>query len=325
MKQVKTMEVLKAVLAGKRMSESSKRNYEAVFKSLAKRSEDFPVKSVEVNEWLVSLVGYRDTTVRLWFTILRNACDYMEANYELKNACKAVSAPNVKKRKRRYFKAQDIVAIVRACKTTLEYALVMTLVDSGCRIGCLSKLKGKDVSDGWFIAQEKTGERRYRLDVRVCEGLRIMAAGDDNLVFGLSREALSMRVIRICKRAGLKGEKLGPHTLRHSSASLVAAKTQNVMAVKALLQQDSVQSAMIYIHDVEEAIQKEISPLKLVEEKVREGFDYQVKMLPVHGATDVVAGDVVEPVGEDELVGGMFREIRDGIAIRPLLKSEDLR
>ena len=95
---MKNLDVLREVLAGKRMSESSKRNYEAAFGSLNKFSEEFPVKSVEVNKWLVSLKGYSDQTVRLWFTILRNACEYMEANYELPNPCKGVDTPNVMKR-----------------------------------------------------------------------------------------------------------------------------------------------------------------------------------------------------------------------------------
>ena len=72
---MKTLDVLREVLAGKRMSESSKRNYEAVFSWINKCSEEFPAKSVEVNKRLFSLIRYSDRTVRLWFTILRNACE----------------------------------------------------------------------------------------------------------------------------------------------------------------------------------------------------------------------------------------------------------
>jgi hypothetical protein len=43
---MKTVEVLKEVLAGKRMSEASKDNYEDVFRSLGKMYEEFPSKSV---------------------------------------------------------------------------------------------------------------------------------------------------------------------------------------------------------------------------------------------------------------------------------------
>jgi integrase len=321
---MKTLDVLKEVLGGKRMSDSSKRNYEAVFSSLNKFSEEFPVKSVEVNKWLVSLKGYSDQTVRLWFTILRNACEYMEVNYELPNPCKGVDAPKVKKRKRRYFKAEEIVMILQACRSELEYALIMTLVDSGCRIGGLSKLRGKDVGDSWLNVREKTGERKYRLDARLCEVLRRMASGDNNLVFGLSDKALSMRVIRICRRAGLKGEKLGPHTLRHSSASLVAADTKNAMAVQAFLQHDNIQTSMIYVHDVEEEMLKGISPLQLVADRVSDSEMFKHKQLPMKGSeaggdVEVVDGDVV-----DDLLVEMFPEIGDGVAVRPLLKTEDL-
>jgi integrase len=321
---MKTLDVLKEVLAGKRMSESSKRNHEAVFSSLNKFSEEFPVKSVEVNKWLVSLKGYSDQTVRLWFTILRNASEYMEANYELPNPCKGVDTPSVKKRKRRYFKAQEIVRILQACRGEFEYALIMTLVDSGCRIGGLSKLRDGDVGDSWLNVREKTGERRYRLDARLCEVLRRLAGGDNNLVFGLSDKALSMRVIRICRRAGLKGEKLGPHTLRHSSASLVAEDTKNAMAVKAFLQHDNIQTSMIYIHDVEEEMQKGISPLKLVADRITDGDMFRQKQLPMNGSEDGGDVEVVDGDGVDDLIVEMFPEINEGVAIRPLLKTEDL-
>jgi integrase len=323
--QVKTVEVLNRVLAGKRMGESSRASYEAVFRSVAKMYDEFPSRSAEVNEWLVSLAGYSDQTVRLWFSILKNACKYMEANFEMINPCKAVDAPRVKKRKRRYFGADEIVWIIRACRGEVEQALILTLVDSGCRVGGLSKLKGRDVGEGWFDVKEKTGDRRYRLDVRLCRLLKGIAGGDDNLVFGTSGSALSMRVIRICRRAGLKGEKLGPHTLRHSSASLVAEKTKNVMAVKALLQHDSIQTSMLYIHDVEEALLKgESSPLKLVADKVKESGLYQPKQLTMKAGSGGGDVEAVEDDGFDEVVGDMFPVIKEGVKVHSKLKYEDL-
>jgi len=322
---MKTLDVLREVLAGKRMSESSKENYKAVFNSLGRMYEEFPTRSVQVNKWLVSLDGYADQTVRLWFTILRGASEYMEVNYGLNNPCKGVSSPKVRKRKRRYFNAKEIVRILQSCKSELDVALVMALVDSGCRVGGLPKLKGSDVGDGWVNLKEKTGERKYRLDKRICEGLKRLAGSDEGLVFGLSSSALSMRVIRICKRAGLKGEKLGAHTLRHSSASLIAKETGNVMAVKALLQHDNIQTSMIYVHDVEEEILKgSKSPLKLVEEEIRRSGGGEVKQLPMEGSVDSGGVEVVEDNEIDELVVAMFPEIGEGVAIRPLLKMGDL-
>lgn len=325
---MKTMEVLERVLAGKRMSESSKLNLKAVFKSLGAMYEEFPSKPVEVNEWLVSLDGYAEHTVRLWFSMLRSAYEYMEANYEMVNACKAVKSPKVKKQRRRYHKADDLTKIIGACRSDLETGLIMTLIDSACRIGGLSKLKGEDVGDGWIEVKEKTGERRYRLDARLCGVLKRLADGDENLVFGLSDKALSMRVIRISRRAGLKGDKLGPHTIRHSSASLVADETKSALAVKALLQHDNIQTSMLYVHDVEEELQKSISPLKLVGDRVSESGIFRQKRLAMKAGSDSdggVEGEVVVENEVDELIGDMFPDISDDIIIHSRLRSEDLR
>jgi len=320
---VKTMEALNEVLAGKRMSERSKSNFKYAFGSLAEVHEELPKRPVEINRWLVGLKGYADQTVRLWFTCLRSGFDYLEVNYELPNPFKGLDAPKVKKKRRRYFKAEEIVRILRACKGEYDGALIMTLVDSGCRVGGLPKLKGSDVGDGWLNLAEKTGERRYRLDGRICELLKRLAGSDDGLVFGTSSSALSMRVIRICKRAGLTGEKLGAHTLRHSSASLVASETKNVMAVRALLQHDNIQTSMIYIHDVEEELLKGISPLQLVADRVKDS-GYGQKQLPMEGSPDNVEV-VPEDDGVMEMVSGEYAEIGDGVSVRPLLKTEDLR
>jgi len=321
---MKTVEVLKRVLAGKRMSKSSRMSYEAVFASVGKLYEEFPSSPAQVNEWLVSLDGYSDQTVRLWFTILRNACKYMEANFDMRNPCKAVDTPRVKKRKRRYFSAGEIVRVIQACRGNNERALIMTLVDSSCRVGGLSELSGRNVGEGWIDVKEKTGDRRYRLDVRLCKLLKAMAGGDDNLVFRSSSSALSMRVIRICRRAGLTGEKLGAHTFRHSSASLVARETKNVMAVKALLQHDNIQTSMLYVHDVEEEILKGISPLKLVGEAVLEGGESQQQLLVEKGSPENSAVEVTGDDGSEDIYSDMFPKIKEGIEVRSRLGTEDL-
>jgi integrase len=323
---VRTLDVLKKVVAGKRMSLASKANYEAVFVSLNKKYEDFPTKSVEVNEWLVSLEGYADTTVRLWFSLLREACKYMEDNYELPNPCKILKVPKVRKHKRRYFSVDEIGKILQACRNEEEIALIMTLIDSSCRIGELANLMVRDIGDGWIDVKGKTGEKRYRLDNRICEVLKRIGSNGDGKIYKVSSSGLSMKVIRICRRAGITGRKLGPHTLRHSSASLVASETKNVMAVKALLQHERLDTSMIYIHDVEDALQKSISPLELVANRI--GRDSQVKMLP-EGRDGEIEGeykevsDVKDEV--DDMMLEMFPVIEDGIEVRPLLRSKDLR
>jgi hypothetical protein len=247
----------------------------------------------------------------------------MEDNYGLPNPCKGLETPRVRKKKRRYFRPEEIARILQACRNEYELALITTLIDSTCRIGELAELRVKDVGDGWIDVTGKMGEKRYRLDSRICEVLKRLGDSGNGRIFGLSSNCLSTRVIRICRRAGLTGSKLGPHTLRHSSASLVASETKNVMAVKALLQHDDIQTSMLYIHDVEDELQKSISPLQLVADRVNDGLRYGQKMLPMRGTPDNGESEVVDV--EDDLVVELFPDVVDGVEVRPLLKTDDLR
>ena len=70
---MKNKEVLAELIAGKRMSDSSKSNLGLMFKSLDRGGAEFQSKSVEVNRWLVSLKGSRPQTVRLYCSLLKSA------------------------------------------------------------------------------------------------------------------------------------------------------------------------------------------------------------------------------------------------------------
>ena len=108
---------------------------------------------------------------------------------------------------------------------------------------------------------------------------------------------------------------MGPHILRHTGASLIARNTRSPLAVKALLQQDDIKSAMLYIHDVEEEIAKEISPLALA--GVNLDTD-KVKVLELQAPGD--GGEV-----EVDLLPEYFPAVPEGLFVRPGLKSDDLK
>jgi len=298
----------------------------------------------------VSLSGiYADTTLKMWYEMVSAAGRYVEkvmgrnpdGSYRVPNPCKDADKPKVVKRKRRYFNDSEVFAIIRACKAEeedsgYEQLLIATLIDSACRVGELVGLRGGDVGNGFVTVTGKTGERRYRLSKFICERLHKLAGGDDKPVFYRrdgefypSGNGLARRVRYIIERAGIKGKKIGVHTIRHTSASWVAQKGGEALIVKALLQHDDIKTSMGYIHDVDDLVIRDdtYSPLRLLNERIS-------KAVPVGllGNTDVKGealvpvqpGSLVEVEGST-LVNDLFPDVKDGVAVRTVLQAEDLR
>jgi len=330
--------VLDLVLKGKRLKPSSKSNYSYAFRSLAWVSEDWPESSAVINEWVASLNWLSDSTVRSWFTLVKAGGKYAKKVLNINNPCEDAERPKVSKKRRRYYSVQELVAIVKACKDQYELLLILTLIDSACRIGELVGLRGRDVGDGFIDVEGKTGQRRYRLDGRISEKLKVLAGGQDEAVFkhkdgGFHRssDSLGHRVRYITARAGLTGIRLGPHTIRHSSASLLATEWKQVLLVKALLQHDDIETSMGYIHDAEELVIKDdrYSPLGILGSRMKEGESQGFLELTegeVIGSMDIVpAGERGISEAEDaEIISGMFPEVKDGVAVRTVLRDEDL-
>jgi len=334
---VKTLEVMESYLKGKRLKPETVRQIRFVLESMAKYSEDWPVSGVLVNEYIASLGDYADTTVRKHFKIGKMVAKYMQRAYKLDNGFIDADSPKVAKQKRRYFSVAELVGILAGCQKGYERELILTLIDSTCRIGGLVGLRGRDVHDGYIVVNEKTGERRYRLDIRVCHALKDLAGDDSSYVFERDCEDMRKRlwrisdaVRRVIKRAGITGSKLGPHTLRHSSASLVAKKTLSPIIVKALLQHDDIDSTMIYIHDAEDGLAQGVSPLELIGDAVRDGSSgVEVKQIglgeTVEVGTDLVQyGPAVVVENGSSLDADVFPEIPGDVKVRPLLKADDL-
>lgn len=337
---MKTLDVLDKVLKGKRVSDETRRHYRVALNSLAKYSEDFPKSGEVVDEWVATLDNYADITVRIMWQFVNSAGAYVEkisgkyANGlpRVPNPCREATKPKVAKKRRRYFTASELVRIIQACRYEQDKVLIVLLIDSTARVGELVGLRSQNVGDGWIDVKGKTGERRYRCDKAICVELRRLGA-DGQPIFKsrLGGEAdvrsLKNRVRRVIIEAGITGDKLGPHTLRHSGASLVAQETGSALAVKALLQHDNIATSMEYIHDVEDEIQQRISPLRLIGEKVfgsESGFSVEAKQLGMgDGEAEVIPAE--ETNEALALFADMFPEIKEGTKVRPLLKEEDLK
>ncbi len=331
---METLEVLQRVLKGKRVRVDTQRHYRDALNSLAKYSSDWPVGGVVIDEWIASLAEYSDMTVRNWYNYVNAAGKYMKKAYGVINPCESANRPKIAKKRRRYFTPGEVVRIIRACRFEQDKVLILTLIDSTCRIGELVGLEARNVGDGWIDVKGKTGERRYRCDVAICNKLKELGEGGKPIFIGRDGEdasvsSLKHRVRRVVREAGITGSKLGPHTLRHSGASLVAQETGSALMVKALLQHDKIDTSMEYIHDAEDVIQQRISPLRLYGEKFVGDSGDGVKQIGMGSGIGSNNGqDSGNAVVSDEVTdywNESFREPGDDVVVRSMFKSEDLK
>lgn len=315
---MKTKEVMERYLKGKRLSKYTARNVKVTMERLADMFEEYPQSRVEINEFLNSLDGLSDISVRTRLSHLKMVGEFMENNYGLDNPTKGVEKIRIKKRQRRIFTADEIMRIFQACASEFELVLCMTLFDTPCRIGELAGMNVDDIGDGFVVLNGKTGERKYRLDERLSEKIKSMANGDKYPFGGVARvNALKARIGRICKRAGLEGKKLSAHTFRHSAGTLVAMQTKNVLMVQELLQHDRIGTSQEYIHIAQGEMVRDISPLKMLAEKV--GVVKQEPLMLGDGERErEVEDNVVEEMMD------LMPDIPEGASVRPLLKYEDL-
>ena len=325
------------------------------FENFNRHVIEWPISVDIINQYIVKLQseGYADTTIEKTMAYLKGAGKYMRGVYKLENPFEFMEKIKKEKKQRRYFTSNELMRILKAARYGYDGSLILTLIDSICRIGELGfepedpkrhpGLRGIDVGDGYINVRGKTGQRKYHLNKRVCNELKKLAGSDEGYVFKLENgnpvptNTLKMRVRRIIARAGIKGVKVGPHTLRHSGASLVARLKQNPMLVQQLLQHDEITSSMKYVHDAVNV--EDISILKMIRDDATESAResaVEVKQMGLgekaEGGTALVPyrqaayhEHIVEIKDRGALNEAAFPPLKVKKPIRPQLNPEDLK
>jgi hypothetical protein len=147
---------------------------------------------------------------------------------------------------------------------------------------------------------------------------------------GMTTKALQELVRRIIARTGITGNKLGAHTIRHSSASMVIKETGgNREAVKSIIQDTSNRSAETYIHDYEDGLKDSISPLDILAKHTKQNTENNQLLLESSNENStalVPVNQSDEPIeGEIDLSEELFPRIPQDIkTIRPRITKIDL-
>jgi hypothetical protein len=173
--------------------------------------------------------------------------------------------------------------------------------------------------------------------------LKRLANGDDNWVFcnynrdktpdyskPATIEGLKYRIRRLFNKAGVTRH-IGPHSLRHFSAALIAEETESLLAVKAVIGDKSDQIAQRYIHGVQDKLKQKHSPLDILAKKVFTENSNFVQTNLLDNASNSTSTALIPATSkvdniEDSLINDSFALIPDDFKpIRPLLKADDLQ
>ena len=167
--------------------------------------------------------------------------------------------PKVKTIPRVWFQ-DDTLALLRACITDRDRAMVALLLDTGIRLGELADLKWQDIGPSSISVDGKTGPRLVPVSPQVRALLTGLGNSEDVWVGRrgrMTRDGIQKAIKNIFDRAGLAGPKRGPHSLRHSFATDYCMNGGPLRRLQNILGHSSIVTTEVYLHLSEMADMKD--------------------------------------------------------------------
>ena len=192
--------------------------YRTVLSRFAEVYEQLPTEP-EAIEAFLARSGLAPASRNTYFRVLKTFYRFVEQRLRLPNPTRHVAAPPfVRPRPRILTPAQLHQLLMHPGHPPHVRALLYLLADTGIRIGEAASLTVEDVGEDSIVVRGKTGEREVPCSPAVCGMLKGLVP--EGRVFPYTVDWLKHAVRKAFRRAGLSGSKLGPHTLRHTFATL---------------------------------------------------------------------------------------------------------
>ena len=133
-----------------------------------------------------------------------------------------------------------------------DYLLVLTFLDTMIRVGEMASITTSSFGDKFVYVHGKSGRRRAPISPVVADLLMEHADGKviwRNELTGepLTVDAIKKRITRVFDRAGIEGERRGPHTFRHTAATHFIEDGGDVVVLKGILGHKSLKMTLRYV------------------------------------------------------------------------------
>jgi site-specific recombinase XerD len=214
-------------------------------------------------------MGYTLASLGMHYRVLHAFFNWLKREGVITaNPLLGISPPRQPKQYPFVLEEHHIRALLAACdKSTLQgvrnYAMLLLFVDCGLRLNELIGLRLGDVS----LAQRSlkvhgkgSRDRIVFMGARTAKALRrwldlrgFRTGYSDALFIDRKGEPLKPRwvqqvIARLGQRAGIKGVRVSPHTLRHTAATLAVKNGMDPFALQRLFGWENISTALKYVH-----------------------------------------------------------------------------
>ncbi len=259
--------------------------YNLVFKSFRVKYPTFPTDAIQIDEYIANLKAESGSTLSYvtrnnHLTIIKSFIKFAVKTFNIPDYLPKISRlPKHQVETDHITKSpEELLHLINRCSKPLHRLIILTLIDSGCRIGELGFTPEHSglTADHIFPDLEeihiigKTGFHKMHCSAELCEAL-LQNASPSGAIFhtpqhpdGMTAHDLTDLVHWLFRKTFSKTAKMGAHTIRHSVGTMIADLTGQPIAVKDFLRHSKIDMSMNYIHESERRKSKHISPLNMI-------------------------------------------------------------
>ena len=223
--------------------------YRIILGRFAAHAQKLPRKPEPVEDFL-SHVHVSARTRQDYYKALSAFFNWCEKRYGVVNPLKDLTPPKRSRILPRTLSSTEIGCLFLVRLSKRDRALIYLLLDTGVRIGEAMGLQPQDIGTDSIMVNGKTGPREAPISPEIRSQL-IDIAGDVYVFEGpkghLSTHTAYYTVRKAFLAAGIRGRKLGPHTLRHTFGRHFIMAGGDAFSLQRILGHTDIQTTRIYV------------------------------------------------------------------------------
>jgi len=192
------------------------------------------------------------TRKKTYYQVIRALYNYLEDFQQIPTPLKGRMVPRIDKSSEpRVLSREETIKLFNAAESYQEKMILETLYVTRIRVGELVSLTSDKLFSDHIVVTGKTGRWEVPINEELHAALVMLGDGPlfkDNQGKPMTRDGAYKRVKKCMKAAGIKGKKLGPHTLRHTSLTHLYEDTGDIKLVQDAARHADIRMTMTYTH-----------------------------------------------------------------------------